>query len=169
MCRVLEVSHSGFYAWRARPVSRHALDDAFLGIVIQAIHSASRGTYGAPRIHAELSLGHGIACSKKRIARLMVVRHLSGCGRRRRRGLTRPGKWHAPDLVARSFDRSAPDRLWMTDLTYVPTSQGFSYLATVLDAYSRAVVGWRLTHPRERALPSRPWRLRSPNATPHPV
>lgn len=144
LCRVLEVSTSGFYAWRARPLSRHARDDAFLGIVIEAIHSASRGTYGAPRIQAELSLGHGIGCSKKRVARLMASRRLSGCHRRRRRALTRPGSLRAPDLVARSFERSAPNQLWVTDLTYVPTSHGFSYLAAVIDTYSRAVVGWAL-------------------------
>jgi putative transposase len=113
---VLGVSPSGFYAWRARPPSRHARDDAFLGVVIAAIHRASRGTYGAPRIRAELSLGHGIACSKKRIARLMVARHLSGLQRRRRRRLTRPGSLRAPDLVARSFDPSKPNHLWVTDL-----------------------------------------------------
>jgi transposase InsO family protein len=141
---VLEVSTSGFYAWRGRPPSRHAQDDAFLGVVIEAIHAASRGNYGVPRIHAELALGYGIGCSKKRIARLMVARHLRGCGRRRRRCLTRPGKWQAPDLVGRRFGHNAPNRLWMTDLTYVPTATGFSYLATVLDGYSRAVVGWAL-------------------------
>jgi putative transposase len=144
LCRVLEVSTSGFYAWTARPLSRHATDDAFLGVVIEAIHAASRGTYGVPRVHAELALGHGIGCSRKRVARLMAARRLRGCGRRRRRGFTRPGKARAPDLVGRRFDHSAPNRLWMTDLTYVPTATGFSYLAAVLDAYSRAVVGWAL-------------------------
>lgn len=144
MCRVLEVSTSGYYAWRARPLSRHALEDAFLGIVIEAIHSASRGNYGVPRIHAELALGHGIGCSKKRVARLMVTRRLRGCGRRRRRGLTRPGKWHAPDLVKRRFDAARPNDLWVTDVTYIPTTSRFCYLAAVLDACSRAVVGWAL-------------------------
>jgi putative transposase len=144
MCRVLEVSTSGYYAWRARPLSCHAQDDAFLGLVIEAIHTATRGNYGAPRIHAELALGHGIGCSKKRVARLMVARHLRGCGRRRRRGLTRSGKWHAPDLVARRFDATRPNELWVTDLTYIPTTTGFCYLAAVLDACSRAVVGWAL-------------------------
>lgn len=140
------MSTSGYYAWRSRPLSPRTSHDLFLGALIEAIHGASRGTYGAPRIHAELRLGHGIACSRKRVARLMRARRLVGCHRRRRRSLTRPDRSAArpPDLVKRRFNPDRPNRLWVTDLTYVPTSRGFTYLAAVIDAYSRKVVGWSL-------------------------
>ena len=144
---MLGVSKSGFYAWRGRPLSRHALEDHFLGAVVEAIHAASYETYGAPRIRAELVLGHNLPCATKRVARLMAERKLVGCHRRRRRSLTRSGGSvvHPSDLVRRNFRASAPNRLWMTDLTYVPTATGFCYLAAVIDAYSRAIVGWSVS------------------------
>jgi putative transposase len=146
LCRVMGVSTSGFYAWKSRgPSARAAVDDA-LAKAIAAIHERSRGTYGAPRIHAELRLGHGICCSKKRVARLMKAAGVEGCHRRRRRSLTRAdgAAPRSPDLVRRRFEAPGPDRLWVTDITYVPTKRGFTYLAAVVDVFSRKVVGWAL-------------------------
>lgn len=141
------VSTSGFYAWRSRPPCRRDVDDCALQGVIETIHTASRGTYGAPRIHAELRLGHGVCCSKKRVARLMKAAGVQGCHRRRRRSLTRAdaGAAKAPDLVRRAFEADGPDRLWVTDITYVPTRRGFAYLAAIVDVFSRKVVGWALS------------------------
>jgi putative transposase len=108
------------------------------------IHQRSRGTYGAPRIHAELRLDHGVCVSRKRVARLMRTAGLAGCHRRRRRGLTRrdPTAAPAPDLVGRRFTAKAPNLVWTADITYIPTFTGWLYLAVVLDVYSRRVVGW---------------------------
>lgn len=141
------VSKSGFYAWKSRRPSRRETDDRALQRVIEAVHATSRGTYGAPRIHAELRLGRGVCCSKKRVARLMKAAGVQGCHRRRRRSLTRvdAGAAKAPDLVRRRFEAGAPDRLWVTDITYVPTRRGFAYLAAIVDVFSRKVVGWALS------------------------
>jgi putative transposase len=146
MCRALGVSRSGFYAWRAQPRSPRSLQSQELTRLIRAIHVRSRGTYGSPRIHAELRLGHGIRCGRKRVARIMRAHNLVGCGRRRRWATTRrdDGARRAPDLVARRFGAPAPDRLWVADITFVPTARGFVYLAVVIDAFSRAVVGWSM-------------------------
>jgi putative transposase len=141
------VSKSGFYAWRSRRPSRRDVDDRALQKVIEAIHAASRGTYGAPRVHAELRLGRGVSCSRKRVARLMKAAGVQGCHRRRRRSLTRVdvNAAKAPDLVRRHFEAGEPDRLWVTDITYVPTRRGFAYMAAVVDVFSRKVVGWALS------------------------
>ena len=150
MCRVLEVSTSGYYAWRKRPMSGRARADAELSLRIQAIHQRSRATYGAPRIHAELA-ADGIRVGRKRVARLMDAAGLHGVSRRKwvtttvRDRAARP----APDLVERNFTATGPNRLWVADITYVPTWAGFLYLAVVLDAFSRRVVGWAMeTHLR---------------------
>ncbi|HHY37646.1 MAG TPA: IS3 family transposase, partial [Clostridia bacterium] len=110
------------------------------------IHRSSRGTYGAPRIHAELVMGSGIRCSKKRVARLMRQAGIQGVHRRRLRGCTRrnPTRPICPDLVNRTFKADVPDRLWVADLTQHPTNEGFLYLAVVIDAFSRTVVGWSM-------------------------
>ncbi|MEX2531012.1 MAG: IS3 family transposase [Gemmatimonadota bacterium] len=145
MARVLEVSTSGFYAWRKRGPSKRAREDAWLLERIETLHEESRGTHGAPRIHAEL-LEQGIQVSRKRVARLMREAGLVGVSRRRgtrttiRGGETRP----APDLVDRDFAVSGPNELWVADITYVPTWQGFLYLTVVVDAWSRRVVGWAM-------------------------
>ena len=146
LCRVVGISTSGYYASRARTPCRRAREDAALTELIVAIHRRSRTVYGAPRVHAELRLGHGIACSKKRVARLMRAAKLRGRDRRRRHSLSRgdASARKAPDLVNRSFAAAAPDRLWLTDITYLPTRGGFCYLAVVLDGFSRAVVGWSM-------------------------
>jgi len=146
LCRVLGASTSGFYAWRKRGPSTRARQDAELTRRIVRIHQTSRGTYGAPRVHAELTLGQGIRCSKKRVARLMRQAGLQGVHRRRLRGCTRRDAARAPypDLVQRVFAASAPNQLWVADLTQHRTAEGWLYLAVVIDAFSRKVVGWAM-------------------------
>jgi putative transposase len=146
LCRVLRVSRSGFYAWLGREPSARARADAALTEQIEAIHRESRGTYGAPRVHAELADAHGIRCGRKRVARLMRAAGLAGvCRRRTVRTTRRDGTAEvSEDLVKRAFTASAPDRLWVADITYLPTWQGFLYLAVVLDAFSRRIVGWAM-------------------------
>jgi putative transposase len=145
MCRVLGVSPSGYYAWVSRPRSQRSQADEKLLVEIRAIHQCSRGTYGSPRIHAELA-AQGTRVSRKRVARLMREASLEGASRRRRFSTTlrdrdrRP----APDLVERRFRAEGPDRLWVADITYIPTWSGFLYLAVVVDAWSRRVVGWSM-------------------------
>ena len=145
MCRVLEVSTSGYYAWRNRELSARAVSDASLLKKIREIHARSRGTYGAPRIHAELE-AEGIRVSRKRVGRLMREAGLQGAHRRRapRTTIRNPEARPAPDLVEREFTAERPNRLWVADITYVPTWEGFLYLAVVLDAFSRRVVGWAM-------------------------
>lgn len=146
LCHQLGVSTSGYYAWRTREPSARALRDTALTVTITAIHVASRGTYGAPRVQAELADAHAIHCGRKRIARLMRVAGLVGVCRRRGVRTTQRGEAEAPatDLVQRQFAADAPNRLWVADITYLPTWQGFLYLAVVLDACSRRVVGWAM-------------------------
>jgi putative transposase len=144
MCRVLGVSPSGYYAWTKRPPSRRAGSDNALTETIRAAHAASHGTYGAPRIQVDLA-DTGIGVSRKRIARLMRLAGLAGVSRRKFAVTTqRDGGRQAPDLVARNFAAEQPDRLWVADITYVPTWSGFLYLAVVLDACSRRIVGWSM-------------------------
>jgi len=146
MCRVLGVSSSGYYAWRSRPASVRALADAILTEVITTIHTDSRRTYGAPRVHAELRLGHGIACGQKRVARLMRACGLQGVHRRKGFRTTRRDQSAAPapDLLERDFGATEPDRKWVADITYVPTWSGFLFLAVAIDCFSRRVVGWAM-------------------------
>jgi putative transposase len=145
MCRVLGVSASGYYAWSARAPSARATSDGVLIERIGAIHAASRGTYGSPRIHAELA-ANGSAAGRKRVARLMKGAGLRGVCRRRFVTTTvRDGAPQAPDLVDRNFVATAPNMLWVADITYVPTWSGFLYLAVVLDVFSRRVVGWSMS------------------------
>jgi putative transposase len=145
MCRVLEVSTSGYYAWLKRPSSARARADAELSSHITAIHQYSRATYGAPRIHEEL-LAAGLRVGRKRVARLMKVAGLLGVSRRRWVATTvrERGARPAPDLVERNFVAAAPNRLWVADITYIPTWAGFLYLAVVLDVFSRRIVGWAM-------------------------
>ena len=150
MCRVLKISKSGFYGWRGRPPSARARADALLSEKIAHIHTDSRETYGAPRIHFELRT-LGVRCSRKRVARLMRRAGLFGCGGRRRKVRTtlrsRTERTPpAPDLVKRNFAPEAADRLWVADITYVRTWEGWLYLSFVLDAYSRKIVGWSMSN-----------------------
>jgi integrase-like protein/helix-turn-helix protein len=145
MCRVLGVSPGGYYARLKRPPSARARADVELSARIAEIHRRSRSTYGAPRIHAELA-EQGIRVGCKRVARLMRAARLYGASRRKwitttvRDRAARP----APDLVERNFSTPAPNRLWVADITYISTWAGFLYLAVVLDAFSRKIVGWAM-------------------------
>ncbi len=154
MRRALGVSPAGYYARVKRPPSTRARADAELSARIRAIHQRSRATYGAPRIHAELA-AEGIRVGRKRVARLMANAGLYGVSRRQWTTTTvrdrdsRP----APDLVERNFVAAAPNCLWVADITYIPTWAGFLYLAVVLDAFSRRIVGWAMaTHLRAQLV-----------------
>jgi putative transposase len=155
MCRLLGVSPSGFFAWHRRPPSARRLADAILVARIALAHGARRGTYGAPRIRAERR-ADGIAVGRRRVARLMRLAAIRGVSRRRFRPTTRqdPTRLAAPDLVRRRFGAIAhrPDRLWVADITAVPTGEGWLYLAAVLDACSRRVVGWSMAELQRTAL-----------------
>ena len=145
LCRVLGVSTSGFYAWRQRAPSGHTRADAVLRECIRGVHAQSHGTYGAPRVHAELRAA-GTRVGKKRVARLMRTAALVGrCPKRfRRTTISDPTAALPADLVRRAFRVDAPDHLWVADITYVRTWEGWLYLAVILDAFSRRVVGWAL-------------------------
>jgi putative transposase len=145
MCRLLGVSTSGYYAWRSRPPSARSDADHALSRRICLIYDRSRGTYGMPRVWAELRY-EGVYCSRKRVARLLRLAGLQGCHRRKGPRTTRrkPEVAPAPDLVRRDFTAIAPDQLWVADITHVSTWMGFLYLAVVLDAYSRRIVGWAM-------------------------
>jgi putative transposase len=145
LCRVLEVSRSGFYAWQGRPPSPRAVRDAELGGMIVEVHQRSRRTYGAPRVHAELRRLNQ-RCSRKRVARLMRDAGLVGVHARRRWRRGRPDVAPAPDLVNRRFDPPGPDRVWAADVTQFRTGEGWLYLAGVIDLYSRRVVGWAMSN-----------------------
>ena len=151
LCRVLRVSRSGFYAWATRPPSRREVEDRSLTRLIREIHEGSRGTYGAPRIWAELRFDHRAFVAKKRVARLMRASHIQGVHVRRRYRTTRRAKGvaPAPDLVVRRFSAPGPDRIWVADITYLETREGYLHLAAVEDLFSRALVGWSMaTHLR---------------------
>ncbi len=149
LCRLLDVSRSGYYGWRGRAEQARATADAALVDRIAAVHAASRGTYGSPRVHADLHAA-GVTCGRRRVARLMRAAGLRGCrGRRRilRTTVTDRAAAPAPDRVERAFAPAqvgAPDRLWLADISYVATHEGWLYLAVALDAFSRRVVGWSM-------------------------
>ena len=144
MCRLLGVSPSGYYAWTKRQPSRRTRTDAALVAEIRAAHAASRGIYGAPRIHVDLA-AKGIRVGRKRVARLMSAAGLAGVSRRKFVHTTVKGSGRqAPDLVDRNFTAQRPNLLWVADITYIPTWAGFLYVAVVLDACSRRIVGWSM-------------------------
>jgi transposase InsO family protein len=170
-CRVLRVSTSGYYEWRGRPPAQRAHADASLTAQIVEIHTMSRGTYGAPRVHAELRLGRAVRCSRKRVARLMRLARLQGSYRRRSKH-RRPAPAVHDDLVQRRFVATGPDRLWLTDITEHPTREGKLYCAAVLDVYSRRIVGWSIAdHLRSElvvdALEMARWRRRPAGTVVH--
>jgi putative transposase len=137
------VSRSGYYDWRGRPASTRQQENTLLTKQIIAIHKDSRGTYGWPRVHAELTLGLGLPVNHKRVRRLMRDAGLQGLYRRRHhRGPTGPAT--EDDLVNRQFTVTAADRLWLTDITEHPTREGKVYCAAVMDAYSRRIIGWSI-------------------------
>ena len=144
MCRSLGVSPSGYYAWAKRPASKRAVMNELLIEDIRAAHTSSKGTYGVPRIQADLA-EQGIRIGRKRVARLMRNAGLAGVSRRKFVTTTvRDGGRQAPDLVDRNFTADKPNLLWVADITHVPTWAGFLYLAVVLDAFSRRIVGWSM-------------------------
>jgi putative transposase len=156
MCRVLEVTRSGFYAWRTREPSARARQDQRLRIEVRVIHRQTSGRYGSPRIHQELQ-ARGERVSRKRVARLMQVEGLRGKKKRRFRVTTNSDHTYpvAPNLLDRKFaveDVPGPDRVWVSDITYVPTREGWLYLAVVLDLASRLVVGWSMGETLETSL-----------------
>jgi putative transposase len=172
-CRVLRVSRSGFYEWRGRAPSTRAVADEQLIATITEVHAASRGIYGAPRVHAELRLGLGLACGRKRVARLMRTAGLAGVCHRRKHRRAGPLPAVHEDLVQRRFVAEGPDRLWVTDITEHATGEGKVYCAAVLDVFSRTVVGWSIAdHMRAElvvdALEMARWRRRpAPGAVVH--
>lgn len=173
VCRFMKVSTSGFYEWRhhrIHPRPRLVEDERLTG-KIREIHQMSRETYGSPRVHAELRLGEGVRCGRKRVERLMRNGQIVGVHKRRKKGTTRrdPAAISSGDLVNRGFDVEGPNRLWITDITEHPTGEGKVYLAAVVDAFSRRVIGWSIAdHMRSElvvdALQMAIWR-RYPNDT----
>lgn len=153
MCRVLGVARSGYYAWQRRMPSRHAQQDQRLLAHIRTVFHINRQTYGSPRIHAELH-DQGVYCSRKRVARLM--RHAQLVARPRRRAVRTTDSQHdqplAPNRLARCFATSAPNQVWVADISYLATRDGWLYLAVVLDLYARRVVGWSMQPTLDRSL-----------------
>ena len=143
LCEVLGVSRSGFHAWQQRPCSPRLRSDAHLATQVAAVHKRSRGTYGSPRVHAELK-AKGVRVGKKRIARLMRENGIQARCKRRFRKTTDSKHTNpiAPNIVAREFVTSAPNQVWVTDVTAIWTLEGWLFLAAILDLYSRRVVGW---------------------------
>ncbi|CAM3383138.1 hypothetical protein DESA109040_10440 [Deinococcus saxicola] len=171
MCRVLEVSVSGYHSWRRRPVSNQQQRDALLEQRIREIHQLRKGRYGSPRIHAELC-AEGIQVSRKRVARLMRAGGLRARGKRR--WVRTTDSTHSfsvcPNLLDRQFDVQQPNEVWASDLTFVPTKEGWLYLAVTLDLYSRAVVGYApWTHRCQPLCRSLPYRWLSSVAAQRPA
>ncbi len=145
-CELLGVSRSGFYGWERRAPCQRELEDAWITERIKEIHRENRGVYGAPRIHAELRMVHGVKVGKKRVARLMRQAEISGLVKKRRGNTTIrvPGVRVADDLLLRDFTATEPNTKWVADITYLKTWQGWVYLAAVQDLYSRRIVGWSM-------------------------
>ena len=153
MCRLLQVSPSGYYAWRARPESLRGKRDRELMARIRRVHEASKGVYGSPRVHAEL-VAEGIRVGRHKVARLMRLERLRGCPKRRFRVTTQREPAHpvARNLLQQDFTAAAPNQRWAADITYISTAQGWLYLAVVMDLYSRRIVGWSMSRWMSRRL-----------------
>ena len=153
MCQLLNVSRSGYYAWRDRPESDRAKTDRTLMPKIKRIHEASQGTYGSPRVRAEL-IDEGVHIGRRKVARLMRLARLRGCPKRRFRVTTKREPTHpvAKNLLKQNFSAQAPNQLWVSDITYVSTRRGWLYLAVVMDLYSRRVVGWSMSRWMSRGM-----------------
>ncbi len=145
MCQVLEVGKSGFYAWLRRPESLRSRENRRLLVEIKAVHQRNRQTYGSPRIHADLKL-NGYACGKHRVAHLMRTHGIVSRHKRKFRATTDSRHRHpvAANTLQRQFHVSHPNRSWVSDITYIPTREGWVYLAVTLDLYHRKVVGWAM-------------------------
>ncbi|MAE75776.1 MAG: IS3 family transposase [Planctomycetes bacterium] len=154
MCKTLEVSRSGFYAWLGRPESDRAREDRRLTALIGDIVDESRRTYGSPRVHRTLR-GRGVHCGRKRVARLMRAAGLRAKTRRKFRVKTTDSKHGhpiAPDLLRRDFTAERPNRAWVSDITYIPTDEGWLYLASTMDLFSRMIVGWSMSSTLKTAI-----------------
>jgi putative transposase len=153
MCMALNVSPSGFYAWRSRPVSAREMANRELVKKIEFVYYDSYETYGSPRVYHELK-AQDVACSENRVARLMRLRGLRAKQVRRYKTTTKRNKKHpvAPNLLKRDFRADRPDHKWLTDITYIPTQEGWLYLAVILDLYNRGIVGWAMSERMTSAL-----------------
>ena len=153
MCPLLKVSKSGYYAWRTRPESKRTQVDRGLMPKIRRVHEASYGTYGSPRVCAELK-DQGIEVGQRKVARLMRSARLKGCPKRRFQVTTQRDPLHpvAKNLLKQKFTAQAPNQLWVSDITYISTSKGWLYLAVVIDLYSRRVVGWSMNKWMSRGI-----------------
>ena len=161
MCRMLGVSRSGYYAWRKRPTSQRAQANERLLVQIREEYQLSRKTYGSPRIYAALRK-KGVTCSRKRVARLMRLDHIAA--RRARKRIPRTTQRNleaipAPNLLNQDFSSPAPDRKWVSDITYIATAEGWLYLAAILDLFSRRVVGWAMDEHMEASLAQQAWNM----------
>ena len=145
-CKVLDVSSSGYYAWRERPVSAREMANRELVEKIKVVHAESREAYGSPRIYQELK-AQGVACSENRVARLMRLYHIRAKQTRCYKVTTKRNEAHpvAPNVLRRDFAADRPNQKWLADITYIPTLEGWLYLAAMLDLYSRRVVGWAMS------------------------
>jgi putative transposase len=153
LCETLEVSQSGYYAWRKRPRSQHVRQDVYLAEQVKVAFHANRQVYGSPRVHAELRV-QGIRCGQKRVARLMRAQGLAARRPRHRTITTHsdPEVWAAPNLLQRDFSADQPNVKWVADTTYIWTAEGWLYLAVVLDLFSRMVVGWSMAATQDTTL-----------------
>ena len=153
LCRCLAVSRSGYYAWRDRPPSVRSREDAQLKVKIAAYHAASRRSYGSPRIHRDLR-EEGDRVSRKRVARLMRELEIEGIRKRAFRVTTDSNHRFpvAPNVLMRDFEVNEPDTAWTTDITYIQTTQGWLYLAAILDLFSRRIVGYAMSDRIDRVL-----------------
>ena len=151
MCDALKVSSSGYYDWQGRPESRRAAYDRHLTETIRQVHAESDGTYGSPRVHAELN-EVGLPCGRPKVARLMHKAGLRGCPKRRFRVTTRSGMTRAKNLLKQDFSAEMPNQRWASDITYLWTDQGWLYLAVVMDLYSRRIIGWSMSRRINRHL-----------------
>jgi putative transposase len=146
MCKVLNVSPSGYYTWHKRPVSKQEMANRELYKKIKDVYNKNHGVYGSPRIYRELKK-QGVACSENRVARLMRLRSLKAKQSKRYKITTRRDKAHpvAPNLLKQEFVADRPNQKWLTDITYIPTQEGWLYLAVVLDLFSRRIIGWAMS------------------------
>lgn len=154
MCSTLEVSRSGYYAWCGRPLSERALESERLGALVEQVHAESRRNYGVPRVHAALR-ARGETCGRNQVARLMRQRQLQGRMRRRYRTTTKADARDpvAPNLLERDFLTESRDQVWVGDITYIWTREGWLYLAVLIDLYSRMIVGWSMSEHMPVELP----------------
>ncbi len=151
LCRSLKVSPSGYYASRVRAESRRARCDRQLTQMIRRVHAESDGTYGSPRIHAELQ-SEGLVCGRAKVARLLRIAGLRGCPKRRFRVTTKSGLARASNLLEQDFSAQTANERWASDITYIWTGQGWLYLAVVMDLYSRRIIGWSMSRRINRRL-----------------